>query len=182
MDSAFVPFFTPFSIGCFSVTGRAEYESVCVAGTFEDENLKAWIKAHDLLERRSSRLPRKFYVYIFRIEGTSFQGVVKQDLANTSAFKVGRSCNPRRRQGEWRRQCPSQRHTWFNPVEVKNYEEVERLVHAELEKLAVARPKKTCDNCGQVHQEIFMMADDPSIVERITGLIHDQNTKAQQLV
>ncbi|KAL0563830.1 hypothetical protein V5O48_018233, partial [Marasmius crinis-equi] len=120
------------------------------------------------------------FIYIFQIDGADFSDVTKQDLRDTTVYKVGRSCCPERREREWGRQCPSQTHTWFVPVRVEKCHDVERLVHKALEKICVERPKKKCIDCGQVHQEIFIMANGPDVVNSIMiPLIEEQNRVAQ---
>ncbi|KAK1216571.1 hypothetical protein PQX77_009163, partial [Marasmius sp. AFHP31] len=51
------------------------------------------------------------YIYCFRIKG-------RADSPLTEFYKVGRSIDVARREGEWQRQCPSRNQTWFEPVEV----------------------------------------------------------------
>ncbi|KAK1227311.1 hypothetical protein PQX77_009696 [Marasmius sp. AFHP31] len=57
------------------------------------------------------KVDERGYIYCFRIEG-------RADSPLTDFYKVGRSIDVARREGEWRRQCPSQNQTWFEPVEV----------------------------------------------------------------
>ncbi|KAL0563657.1 hypothetical protein V5O48_018408 [Marasmius crinis-equi] len=166
-----------FALGCFALPTRDPHDSVCVANSFDDQHLRDWIKRQDSLERKSLRRDTEQFVYIFRIDGVSFDSVVDVDLANTSVYKIGRTNNPDRRKREWRSQCATQLHTWFDPVPVRHYVEVERLVHAELEKTCVARPRKACNDCGKVHQEIFIVVEEPDAVEKITNLIVAQNLK-----
>ncbi|KAL0567104.1 hypothetical protein V5O48_014889 [Marasmius crinis-equi] len=164
-----------FALGCFALPTRAPHESLCLASSFDDLHLQHWIKRHESLEKTSLNGQKQQFIYVFKIDGVSFDSVVDADLTNTSVYKVGRTNDPDRRRREWRSQCATQVHTWFDPVPVSNYVEVERLVHAQLEKTCVARPRKTCGDCGRVHQEVFIVVEEPDVVKKLQALIVEQD-------
>ncbi|KAK1224252.1 hypothetical protein PQX77_012851, partial [Marasmius sp. AFHP31] len=141
--------------------------------------LTSWFKAHAAIEKRISASEADGCIYVFRVDGVDFSDVTDIDLTSTSAYKVGRTTDPRRREHEWHRQCPSQKHTWFTPVWVKDCHCVERLVHIELERICVVRPRKTCSDCGCVHQEIFLVSNTPDAIEKLISLIKEQDRVAQ---
>ncbi|KAL0575264.1 hypothetical protein V5O48_006700 [Marasmius crinis-equi] len=118
---------SPFALGCFALPNRAPHESLCLASSFDDQHLQQWMKRHESLERMSHHRQKQEFVYVFKIDGVSFDSVVDTDLTNTSVYKVGRTNNPDRRRREWRSQCATQVHTWFDPVPVSNYVEVGEL-------------------------------------------------------
>ncbi|KAL0570264.1 hypothetical protein V5O48_011699 [Marasmius crinis-equi] len=130
-------------------------------------DLQQWMKRHESLERTSHHCQKQEFIYVFKIDGVSFDSVVDTDLTNTSAYKISRTNNPDRRRHKWRSQHATQVHTWFDPVPVSNYVEVKKLVHAQLKKACVARPRKTCSNCGKVHQEVFIVMEELGVVENM---------------
>ncbi|KAL0564508.1 hypothetical protein V5O48_017537 [Marasmius crinis-equi] len=146
-----------FALGCFALPNRTPHQSLCAASSFDDKHLQRWIKHHELLERTFLNQHKQEFVYVFKIDGVSFDSIVDFDLTGTSAYKL---------------------HTWFDPIPVRNYVEVERLVHAELERTCVARPRKACGNFGKVHQEIFIVIEEPDVVEKLKDMIETQNVKA----
>ncbi|KAJ8092447.1 hypothetical protein PM082_023700 [Marasmius tenuissimus] len=147
---------TPFSISCFSINDESPYQSTCTALSFEDEDLKSWLKTHTEIEKGHSRSEGEGFLYAFRIDGVDYSDVTDCDLTDTAAFKVGRTVGPQRRETEWRQQCRSQTHTWYTPIQVEHCHSVERLVHAALEKICVSRPRKVCTDCGrtQLHSPV----------------------------
>ncbi|KAL0568847.1 hypothetical protein V5O48_013125 [Marasmius crinis-equi] len=178
MDGPVAP---SFCIDCFSRDDHFTHQSTCVGLSFNDEVLSLWLKEHAAMDRPISGPNGDGYIYVFRIEGVDFSDVTDQDLNDTAVYKVGQSCCPERREREWGRQCPSQKHTWFVPVRVERCHDVERLVHKALEKICVVRPKKKCFDCRQVHQEIFVMENGPDVVnEVIVPLIEEQNRVAKE--
>ncbi|KAK1224930.1 hypothetical protein PQX77_012142 [Marasmius sp. AFHP31] len=147
-----------FTVTTFSVNPQSPDQSFCVATSF-DEHVRSWFKKQAATDRAVSSSEGDGFLYAFRIEGVDFSGVTDRDISHTAAYKVGRTVDPENRQRQWHRQCPSQKHSWYEPVPVKHYRDVERLVHATLEEICVVRPHKVCTDCGCVHNEIFLMSD-----------------------
>ncbi|KAK1219518.1 hypothetical protein PQX77_017762 [Marasmius sp. AFHP31] len=154
----------PFTVGCFSVDTETAYQSTCHALSFNNERLMSWFKAHAAIEKRISASEADGCIYVFWVDGVDFRDVTDIDLTNTSAYKVGRTTDPQRREHEWQRQCPSQKHTWFTPIWVKDCHCVERLVHIELERICV---------------EIFLVSNTPDAIEKLISLIKEQDRVAQ---
>ncbi|KAK1224329.1 hypothetical protein PQX77_012780 [Marasmius sp. AFHP31] len=176
MGTADVPTFTVTS---FSVNPQSSYQSTCGAATFNDENLISWLRTHDAMDKGVSTSEEEGFLYIFRIDGVDFSDVTDLDLSHTAAFKVGRTVSPPNRERQWHRQCPSQTHTWYEPVWVEQCHLVERLVHAALEEICVLRPRKACSDCGCVHHEIFLLSDLPDTVKDVVALIKRQRVIAR---
>ncbi|KAK1225783.1 hypothetical protein PQX77_011263 [Marasmius sp. AFHP31] len=156
-----------FSVVSFSIDPDFPYQSICLAASFDDERLQSWFKTQAAIEKQMSFRGPDGYIYVFRIDGVNFSDTTNCDLRDTSAYKVGRTSDPLRRQREWKHQCRSQKHEWFEPIHVDDCHNVERMVHIELEKVCRARPRKTCSDCGRVHQEIFLITDAPDAVQKV---------------
>ncbi|KAJ8075993.1 hypothetical protein PM082_014778 [Marasmius tenuissimus] len=88
------------------------------------------------------------FIYAFCIEG-------ENEFSDGVVFKVGRTNDIERRKKEWAIQCPSQRHTWYDPIPVLYSHRTERLVHLELAKICLRKPNETCKDCGRRHCETF---------------------------
>ncbi|KAK1230223.1 hypothetical protein PQX77_006688, partial [Marasmius sp. AFHP31] len=112
-----------FTITDFSVNPQSPDQSFCVATSF-DEHVRSWFKKQAAIERAVSSSEGEGFIYAFRIEGVDFSGVTDRDLSHTAAYKVGRTVHPENRQRQWHRQCPSQKHSWYEPVPVKHYRDV----------------------------------------------------------
>ncbi|KAK1233536.1 hypothetical protein PQX77_003305 [Marasmius sp. AFHP31] len=138
-----------FSVVSFSIDPNFPYQSICTAAAFDDEHLRSWFKTQAAIERRMSVRGPEGYIYVFRIDGVDFSDTTDCDLSNTSAYKVGRTSDLPRRQREWKQQCRSQHHEWFEPIYVDDCHSLERMVHIELEK------------------EIFLITDAPDAVQKV---------------
>ncbi|KAK1234516.1 hypothetical protein PQX77_002282 [Marasmius sp. AFHP31] len=92
------------------------------------------------------------FLYCYRIEGGS-------PYRDSELYKVGRTIDYAKREGQWRRQCHSQTQTWFEPVPVVRCHLTERLVHLKLDRMCLSRPRKKCNDCLKRHQEIFEMLE-----------------------
>ncbi|KAL0579199.1 hypothetical protein V5O48_002822 [Marasmius crinis-equi] len=93
-------------------------------------------------------------VYTYHIEDPSVP-------LGVALYKVGRTGDFERRKAEWDAQCPSFEHRWFDPIWVEHCHRTERLVHIELHKICLERPREECKDCHKNHQEIFKLAEVP---------------------
>ncbi|KAL0563849.1 hypothetical protein V5O48_018211 [Marasmius crinis-equi] len=93
-------------------------------------------------------------LYAFRIEDPSIP-------PGEALVKVGRTVNFERRKAQWDAQCPSLEHFWFEPILVEHCHRTERLVHLELHKICLERPREECKDCHRRHQEIFKLVEGP---------------------
>ncbi|KAJ8096082.1 hypothetical protein PM082_022655 [Marasmius tenuissimus] len=93
-------------------------------------------------------------IYIYRIINPSLSTV-----ADVALYKVGRTIDFSARQKYWDAQCPSQDHFWFKPIEVEFCHRTEQLVHLELHKICLRRPREECNDCYKKHKEIFELAE-----------------------
>ncbi|KAJ8073231.1 hypothetical protein PM082_020101 [Marasmius tenuissimus] len=156
-----------FRVSCFSVNSSFPHNSTCVATDFDDVELERWLKKHAAFDKPIAISDSGGYIYIFWIDGIDLTDVVKGDLSKTVVFKVGQTSRLEHRECEWRYQCPSQTHTWYLAVWVEHchligeiilsftderaYLFVEYLVHAALEEICIARPRKSCSDCRCIH-------------------------------
>ncbi|KAJ8093722.1 hypothetical protein PM082_009582 [Marasmius tenuissimus] len=128
----------------------------------KETTARPWHYTNKLLVERSlgislanvsvPNLEEKGCLYWYRIEKAS-------PIPGVAYYKVGRTIHYSQRQQEWRRQCPSQYQSWFDPVYVDHCHQTERLVHLVLLGKCLARPRDLCDDCLRKHQEIFLLPD-----------------------
>ncbi|KAJ8087476.1 hypothetical protein PM082_006307 [Marasmius tenuissimus] len=146
---------------CFPVVATGSDNS-------RETTARPWHYTNKLLVERSlgislfnvsvPNLEEKGCLYWYRIEKAS-------PIPGVAYYKVGRTIHYSQQQQQWRRQCPSQHQSWFDPVYVDHCHQTERLVHLVLIRICLARPRDLCDDCLRKHQEIFLL---PDIIEGCT--------------
>ncbi|KAJ7453630.1 hypothetical protein B0H11DRAFT_2245267 [Mycena galericulata] len=73
-------------------------------------------------------------------------------------FKLGRAKEPRKRQGQWARQCRGERHHWLPYYwEVPFYKKFEKIVHRHYKAAGAWLTPHRCRFCSVRHQEKFSL-------------------------
>ncbi|KAG7091810.1 hypothetical protein E1B28_008213 [Marasmius oreades] len=80
-----------------------------------DEGQRIEWKLRITLEKSLSPVEMPGSIYTFRIEGDS-----PLLAEGTAIYKVGRTLDYKRRMVQWNAQCPSQTHSWYEPVWVEH--------------------------------------------------------------
>ncbi|EEB88717.1 hypothetical protein MPER_13267 [Moniliophthora perniciosa FA553] len=80
-------------------------------------------------------------------------------VGTTNKYKVGRSYNGRKRNGQWNRKCFPIRYHWMGRKNVRLGNKTEALVHIVLQGIGLGRTKTPCTGvkCTTKHQEIFRL-------------------------